>query len=190
MEVLKLGKGAAIKAIKEWGQPKSSITHLIFCTNSCVDMPVPRLAKDLDENNKGARVLVVYRAGAIIVGFDSDLTNEVPLFKIVSVSQTILPDFEGTIGGRLSESGLKLHLSRTMRKKSPADSLATINEGLDWGVLFRFGPPGLTVETLVLHSFPTTIPRVFCFLGSGDRLEEDLGSIVLLDVNFVDLWVN
>ncbi|GKB28492.1 chalcone synthase [Tanacetum coccineum] len=165
MEVLKLGKEAAIKAIKEWGQPKSS-----FHARGTV----PRLAKDLDENNKGARVLAFAdRAGAVIVGFDSDLTNEVPLFKIVSASQTILPNSEGTIGGRLSESSLKLHLSRTehsnvtvlfiideMRKKLPADSLATIGEGLDWGVLFRFGPPGLTVETLVLHSFPTTIPSM------------------------------
>nr|GEV35983.1 chalcone synthase [Tanacetum cinerariifolium] len=44
-----------------------------------------------------------------------------------------------------------------MRKKSLEDSLATTGQGLDWGVLFGFGP-GLTVETLVLHSFPTTIP--------------------------------
>ncbi|GJZ96230.1 chalcone synthase [Tanacetum coccineum] len=293
VEVPKLGEEAAIKAIQEWGQPKSNITHLIFCTNSCVDMPgadyqllkllglnpcvkrfmmfqqgchaggtVLRLAKDLAENNKGARVLVVcceiqamaFRglnnasidyiisqtlfgdgAGAVIVGSDPDLTNEVPLFEIVSASQTILPDSEGTIGGRLSESGLKLHLSRTvpdliaknidtvleksfsplgitdwnsifwivhpggpaildqvelklglkkeklrasrhvlseygnmsnvtvlfiideMRKKSLEDSLTTTGEGLDWGVLFGFGPD-ITVETLVLHSFPATAP--------------------------------
>ncbi|KAJ1414945.1 Thiolase-like [Sesbania bispinosa] len=88
--VPRLGKEAAAKAIKEWGQPKSKITHLIFCTTSGVDMPgadyqltkllglrpyvkrymmyqqgcfaggtVLRMAKDLAENNKGARVLVV-----------------------------------------------------------------------------------------------------------------------------------
>lgn len=38
-EVPKLGKEAALRAIKEWGQPKSKITHLIFCTTSGVDMP-------------------------------------------------------------------------------------------------------------------------------------------------------
>ncbi|BBH02248.1 Chalcone and stilbene synthase family protein [Prunus dulcis] len=38
-EVPKLGKEAALKAIEEWGQPISNITHLIFCTASCVDMP-------------------------------------------------------------------------------------------------------------------------------------------------------
>ena len=87
VEVPKLGKEAAVKAIKEWGQPKSKITHVVFCTTSGVDMPgadyqltkllglrpsvkrlmmyqqgcfaggtVLRLAKDLAENNRGARV--------------------------------------------------------------------------------------------------------------------------------------
>ncbi|KAK4482078.1 hypothetical protein RD792_011570 [Penstemon davidsonii] len=91
VEVPKLGKEAAQKAINEWGQPKSKITHLIFCTTSGVDMPgadyqltkllglhpsvkrfmmyqqgcygggtVLRMAKDLAENNVGARVLVVF----------------------------------------------------------------------------------------------------------------------------------
>ncbi|TMW82006.1 hypothetical protein EJD97_007096, partial [Solanum chilense] len=90
VEVPKLGKEAAEKAIKEWGQSKSKITHLVFCTTSGVDVPgadfqltkllglepsvkrfmmyqqgcfgggtALRLAKDLAENNKGARVLVV-----------------------------------------------------------------------------------------------------------------------------------
>nr|AWX67439.1 chalcone synthase 5 [Salvia miltiorrhiza] len=40
VEVPKLGQEAAEKAIKEWGQPKSNITHLIFCTSTIsVDMP-------------------------------------------------------------------------------------------------------------------------------------------------------
>ncbi|KAL1565039.1 Chitin synthase, class 3 [Salvia divinorum] len=40
VEVPKLGQQAAEKAIAEWGQPKSTITHLIFCTSSVsVDMP-------------------------------------------------------------------------------------------------------------------------------------------------------
>ncbi|KAL5713309.1 chalcone synthase [Ranunculus cassubicifolius] len=34
-----LAKEAALKAIQEWGQPKSMITHLIFCTTSGGDMP-------------------------------------------------------------------------------------------------------------------------------------------------------
>ncbi|KAJ7965480.1 Chalcone synthase [Quillaja saponaria] len=38
-EVPKLGKEAALKAIKEWGQPESKITHLIFYTTSCLNLP-------------------------------------------------------------------------------------------------------------------------------------------------------
>nr|UJP17035.1 chalcone synthase CHS [Chrysanthemum x morifolium] len=292
VEVPKLGKEAATKAIKEWGQPKSKITHLIFCTTSGVDMPgadyqltkllglrpsvkrfmmyqqgcfaggtVLRLAKDLAENNKDARVLVVcseitavtFRgpndthldslvgqalfgdgAAAVIVGSDPDLTKERPLFEMISAAQTILPDSEGAIDGHLREVGLTFHLLKDvpgliskniekaltqafsplgisdwnsifwiahpggpaildqvelklglkeekmratrhvlseygnmssacvlfimdeMRKKSAEEGAATTGEGLDWGVLFGFGP-GLTVETVVLHSLPTTI---------------------------------
>ncbi|XP_057781592.1 chalcone synthase-like isoform X2 [Salvia miltiorrhiza] len=40
VEAPKLGKIAAEKAIKEWGQPKSNITHLIFCTSTTsADLP-------------------------------------------------------------------------------------------------------------------------------------------------------
>ncbi|XP_008778753.2 chalcone synthase 3-like [Phoenix dactylifera] len=289
VEVPKLGKEAAAKAIKEWGQPKSRITHLIFCTTSGVDMPgadyqltkllglrpsvnrlmmyqqgcfaggtVLRLAKDLAENNRGARVLVVcseitavtFRgpseshldslvgqalfgdgAAALIVGADPDVAIERPLFQLISASQTILPDSEGAIDGHLREVGLTFHLLKDvpgliskniekslvealgpigindwnsvfwvahpggpaildqveekvglkkekmratrevlkeygnmssacvlfildeMRKKSAEEVLPTTGEGLEWGVLFGFGP-GLTVETVVLHSMP------------------------------------
>nr|BAD34457.1 chalcone synthase [Eustoma grandiflorum] len=287
MEVPKLGKDAALKAIKEWGQPKSKITHLIFCTTSGVDMPgadyqltkllglrpsvkrtmmyqqgcfaggtVLRLAKDLAENNKDARVLVVcseitavtFRgpcethldslvgqalfgdgAAAIIIGSDPIPGVERPLFQLVSAAQTILPESDGAIEGHLRETGLTFHLLKDvpglisknimksleeafeplgisdwnsvfwiahpggpaildqvevklglepeklratrhvlseygnmssacvlfildeMRKASAKDGLSTTGEGLEWGVLFGFGP-GLTVETVVLHS--------------------------------------
>ncbi|KAJ3681687.1 hypothetical protein LUZ60_014260 [Juncus effusus] len=291
-EVPKLGKQAAVKAIKEWGQPKSKITHLIFCTTSGVDMPgadyqvtkllglrpsvnrfmmyqqgcfaggtVLRMAKDLAENNRGARVLVIcseitavtFRgpseshldslvgqalfgdgAAALIVGADVDLTVERPLFQLVSAGQTILPDSEGAIDGHLREVGLTFHLLKDvpgliskniekslveaftpigindwnsifwvahpggpaildqveaklelqkekmaatrhilseygnmssacvlfildeMRKRSIQEGKATTGEGLEWGVLFGFGP-GLTVETVVLRSIPLTV---------------------------------
>ncbi|CAL9770262.1 unnamed protein product [Musa acuminata subsp. burmannicoides] len=168
VEVPKLGKEAAVKAIKEWGQPKSKITHLVFCTTSGVDMPgadyqltkllglrpsvnrfmmyqqgcfgggtALRMAKDLAENNRGARVLVVCSeinalsfhgpseshldnlvgqalfgdgAAAIIVGADPDPATEQPIFQLVSASQTILPDSEGAVDGHLREVGLIFHL--------------------------------------------------------------------------------
>ncbi|KAL8137939.1 hypothetical protein V2J09_003940 [Rumex salicifolius] len=288
-EVPRLGKEAAQKAIKEWGQSKSKITHVIMCTTSGVDMPgadyqltkllglrpsvkrfmmyqqgcfaggtVLRMAKDLAENNRGARVLVVcseitavcFRgptdthldsmvgqalfgdgAGAVIVGADPDLSIEKPIFELVWTAQTILPDSEGAIDGHLREVGLTFHLLKDvpglisknidkslkeafspldisdwnslfwvahpggpaildqveaklglkeeklkatrqvlndygnmssacvlfildeMRRKSAQNGHATTGEGLDWGVLFGFGP-GLTVETVVLHSVP------------------------------------
>nr|GFB86265.1 putative chalcone synthase [Tanacetum cinerariifolium] len=98
-----------------------------------------RLAKDLAENNKGARVLVVCceitamafhgpnnahldyiigqalfadGASAVIVGSDPELSNEVPLFEIVSASQTVLPNSKRAFGGRLKEAGLLFHLSK------------------------------------------------------------------------------
>ncbi|GMH06894.1 hypothetical protein Nepgr_008734 [Nepenthes gracilis] len=289
VEVPKLGKEAAQKAIKEWGQPKSKITHVIFCTTSGVDMPgadyqltkllglkpsvkrymlyqqgcfaggtVLRLAKDLAENNRGARVLVVcseitaicFRgptethldsmvgqalfgdgAAAVIVGADPDASVERPLYQLVWTAQTLLPDSEGAIDGHLREVGLTFHLLKDvpgliskniekalteafgplgiedwnslfwiahpggpaildqveakiglkeeklrttrhvlnefgnmssacvlfildeMRKRSVKEGKATTGDGLEWGVLFGFGP-GLTVETVVLHSVP------------------------------------
>ncbi|KAH9609272.1 hypothetical protein KSS87_023211 [Heliosperma pusillum] len=169
-EVPKLGKEAAVKAIKEWGQPKSKITHLIMCTCSGIDMPgadyqltkllslnpsvrrymiynqgcfaggtVLRLAKDLAENNKGSRVLVVCSemfaicfngptethmasmvghaifgdgAAALIIGSDPDMIIERPLFQIISAAQTLIPDSEISIGGRLREMGLTIELTK------------------------------------------------------------------------------
>ncbi|MCI14552.1 chalcone synthase 1-like, partial [Trifolium medium] len=98
---------------------------------------VLRLAKDLAENNIGARVLVVcseitvvtFRgpnenhldslvgqalfgdgASSVIVGSDPDTTIERPLFHIVSALETILPNSEGAIEGHLREVGLTFHL--------------------------------------------------------------------------------
>ena len=60
----------------------------------------------------------------------------------------------------LSEYGNKssacvLFILDEMRKRSAEDGHATTGEGMDWGVLFGFGP-GLTVETVVLRSVPIT----------------------------------
>ncbi|CAI0411606.1 unnamed protein product [Linum tenue] len=287
VEVPKLAKEAAAAAINEWGQPKSSITHLILCTTNGLDMPgadyqltkllglrpsvkrymmyqqgcfaggtVLRLAKDFAENNKGARVLAVcveitamsFRgpseshidslvgqalfgdgASAVIVGSDPLPDVEKPIFELVYAAQTLVPEGDSAIEGHLREMGLTLHLLKDvpglvaknietcltdafeplgisdwnsifwiahpggraildqieaklelkkekfratrhvlaeygnmssacvwfildeMRKRSAADGLTTTGEGLDWGVLFGFGP-GLTVETVVLHS--------------------------------------
>ncbi|GLT88192.1 hypothetical protein SLE2022_062270 [Rubroshorea leprosula] len=172
VEVPKLGKEAAVKAIAEWGQSKSKITHLLFYTTfGGVEMPgadqqlikllglhpsvkrvvicqlgchaggtILRVAKDLAENNKGARVLVVCSeisdvasfhgpsescldnlvgqalfgdgAAAVIVGSDPIPEIEKPLFQLVSASQSILPESDGAITASMQEAGLIFHLDK------------------------------------------------------------------------------
>ena len=60
VEVPKLGKIAAVNAIGEWGQPKSRITHLVFCTTTSLHMPGAdyQLAKILGLEPKVKRVML------------------------------------------------------------------------------------------------------------------------------------
>ncbi|GMH29598.1 hypothetical protein Nepgr_031441 [Nepenthes gracilis] len=169
-ETPRLGKEAAVKAIKEWGQLKSRITHLIFSSTSGIDMPgadyhltkllglnpsvnrimiyqqgcyaggtALRVAKDVAENNKGARVLLVcseitaifFRgpsehhmdslvgqalfgdgAAALIIGADVDESIEKPIFELISASQTLAPNSENAMALHLREEGLTFHLSK------------------------------------------------------------------------------
>ncbi|KAL2922123.1 Chalcone synthase [Bienertia sinuspersici] len=160
-EVPKLGKEAAEKAIEEWGQPKSKITHVIFATNSFVDTPAAdqymvmllglspsvkrfvlrqvgchaggtllRIAMAMAENYRGSRVLVVCAemssaicwqspdetnlvphtlfsdgAGALIVGANP-ISDEQPIFRLMSAEQNTIPNTEGAIQARLREVGL------------------------------------------------------------------------------------
>uniref|UniRef100_F6HP42 Stilbene synthase n=1 Tax=Vitis vinifera TaxID=29760 RepID=F6HP42_VITVI len=250
-EVPKLGKEAALKALKEWGQPKSKITHLVFCTTSGVEMPGAdyKLANLLGLEPSVRRVMLYHQgcyaetaldslvgqalfgdgSAAVIIGSDPDISIERPLFQLVSAAQTFIPNSAGAIAGNLREVGLtfqlwpnvpsliseniekcltkafdpigisdwnslfwiahpggpaildaveaKLSLDKQklkatrhilseygnmssacvlfildeMRKKSLKEGKTTTGEGLDWGVLFGFGP-GLTIETVVLHS--------------------------------------
>jgi predicted naringenin-chalcone synthase len=162
--VPQLGKEAALKAIKEWGQPVSRITHLICSTATGIEMPgmdyqltrllnldpevqrymyyqqgcysgaaAIRSAKDLAENNPGARVLVVSSellslmffhgpmeteldhlignaifgdgASAVVIGAHPDPTTERPLFIMESAKQTIVPESHGVLGGNIREVG-------------------------------------------------------------------------------------
>ncbi|XP_010264138.1 PREDICTED: chalcone synthase G-like [Nelumbo nucifera] len=137
VEVPKLGKEAATKAIKEWGQPKSKITHLVFCTTSGVDMPGAdyQLTKLLGLRPSVKR-LMMYQQGCFAGG---------TVLRLLRATRHILSEY-----GNMS-SACVLFILDEMRKKSIEDGLKTTGEGLEWGVLFGFGP-GLTVETVVLHS--------------------------------------
>nr|P48407.1 RecName: Full=Pinosylvin synthase 1; AltName: Full=Dihydropinosylvin synthase 1; AltName: Full=Stilbene synthase 1; Short=STS 1 [Pinus strobus]CAA87012.1 stilbene synthase [Pinus strobus]prf//2109262B stilbene synthase:ISOTYPE=1 [Pinus strobus] len=205
-EVPRLGKEAAEKAIEEWGQPKSRITHLIFCTTTTPDLPgadfevakllglhpsvkrvgvfqhgcfaggtVLRLAKDLAENNRGARVLVVcsentavtFRgpsethldglvglalfgdgASALIVGADPIPQVEKPCFEIVWTAQTVVPNSDGAISGKLREVGLTFQLKgavpdliSTNIEKCLVEAFSQFNIS-DWNQLFWIAHPG------------------------------------------------
>lgn len=70
IEIPKLGKEAALKAIKEWNQPLSSITHLIFCTSSSAgEMPGAdhQLTKLLGLPPSVQR-LMIYQGGCFAAG--------------------------------------------------------------------------------------------------------------------------
>ncbi|THU49391.1 hypothetical protein C4D60_Mb06t09080 [Musa balbisiana] len=203
VEVPKLAKEAAVKAIEEWGHPKYRITHLVFCTtvsfdslghdnqlvkllglspsinrftlsqNGClVGGTVLRLAKDLAENNRGARVLVVcsehtavtFRGAAethldnlvgqvlfdvaVIIGADPDPATERPLFQLISASQTLLPDSDSAIEIHLKEVGLIFHLHKDVPKiisTNIEQNLVKAFEPLgisDWNSIFWIVHPG------------------------------------------------
>nr|P22924.1 RecName: Full=Chalcone synthase B; AltName: Full=Naringenin-chalcone synthase B [Petunia x hybrida]CAA32732.1 chalcone synthase [Petunia x hybrida] len=193
-EIPKLGKEAALKAIGEWGQPKSTITHLVFCTRSGVDMPgadcqlvkllglspsvqrlmmyqqgcfaggtMLRLAKDLAENNKGARVLVVcaessaigFRgpseanvdnliaqalfgdgAAALIIGSDPKPGLERPVFEIFSAAQTFVPNGDCHLALHLREMGLTFHCTK--------DVPPTIAKNVESCLIKAFEPLGIS----------------------------------------------
>ncbi|KAF5467865.1 hypothetical protein F2P56_012077 [Juglans regia] len=211
-DVTKIGGEAALKAIKEWGQPISKITHLVFCTMTGFDMPgadfqlikllglnpsvnrcmiyqqgcyaggtALRLAKDLAENNASARVLVVCSenmtmsfhgpseshldiligqaifsdgAAAAIVGASPDTLTEHPLFELIWATQSIIPDTEDGVVGKLREMGMTYHLSTNLAEfignnieNCMIEAFSSIGIS-DWNSLFFIVHPG---GPLILH---------------------------------------
>ncbi|KAM7275909.1 hypothetical protein ACFE04_017775 [Oxalis oulophora] len=149
VEVPKLGKLAAIKAIEEWGQPKSKITHLIFCTTSGVDMPGAdyQLTKLLGLDPSVKRFMM-YQQAAVIIGSDPIHEVEKPLYQIVYATQTVLPDSEGAINGHLREGGLMIHLHKdvsglisTNIEKSLVEAFKPLGI-TDWNSIFWIAHPG------------------------------------------------
>ncbi|KAD4888418.1 hypothetical protein E3N88_20492 [Mikania micrantha] len=130
---------ADIRLIKLLGL-SPSVNRLMMYQQGCSGGGmVLRLAKDIAENNKGSRVLVVCSetmasifcgpsenhvdllvgqalfgdgAAAIIVGSDPDSETERPLFEIVSANQTFIPNTEMAIRLQMREEGLILHLDK------------------------------------------------------------------------------
>ncbi|THU53001.1 hypothetical protein C4D60_Mb10t09840 [Musa balbisiana] len=248
--------GADYRLVKLLGLPLS-VNRIMLYNQAChIGAQILRIAKDIAENNKDARVLVVacelntliFRgpderdflslagqaafadgAAAVIVGADPIQGVEKPIFEMMSAAQVTVPDCERAVGGHLKEIGLTFHfmnqlpmlisnnlenclleafkplgitdwnevfwvshpgnwgimdaierkvglkqeklrssrhvfgeygnmMSATVlfvmddvRKRSAAEGRATTGDGLEWGVLFGFGP-GLSIETVVLRS--------------------------------------
>ncbi|KAF7824677.1 chalcone synthase-like [Senna tora] len=97
----KLGKKAALKCIKEWGQPLSNITHLIFCTSSCINhVPGPDLclANELGLSPDCNR-LVIYdhgcHAGGCVVRVAKNFAENNPGSRVLVVcAETMLTSFQ------------------------------------------------------------------------------------------------
>ncbi|KNA08807.1 hypothetical protein SOVF_159230 [Spinacia oleracea] len=168
----KLGKEAGLKAIKEWGQPKSQITHLIVYNTLALSMPgadyelakaleleptvhrtvmylvgchagphILRHAKDIAENNKGSRILIVCAetttvnfhgpsethidslvgqalfgdgAAAVIVGAEPDYSIERPCFHIIMGTQNTIPNTGSAAGSEIINMGQTFCLNRNL----------------------------------------------------------------------------
>ncbi|RYQ79261.1 hypothetical protein Ahy_Scaffold6g107966 [Arachis hypogaea] len=84
-EVPRVGKEAATKAIKEWGQP-ILVGQALFADG----------------------------AAAIIIGSDPVPEVEKPIFELVSTDQKLVPGSHGAIGGLLREVGLTFYLNKSV----------------------------------------------------------------------------
>lgn len=154
--------GADVKLIKLLGLCHNVKRVMLYHQGCFAGGTVMRLAKDLAENNAGARVLVVcseltvatFRgpseshldslvgqalfgdgAAAVVVGADPDDGAEKSLFQLVSASQTLVPDSDGAIEGHLREVGLTFHL----QKRVPDLISSSIKDLLEQA----FGPLGI-----------------------------------------------
>ncbi|KQK15944.1 bisdemethoxycurcumin synthase [Brachypodium distachyon] len=158
---------------------RSSVCRTMLHLNGCSSGSAAlRLAKDMAENNRGARVLVAcveltvvaFRgpeeayphtlvgqasfgdgAGAVIVGADAVRPIERPLFEMVSVSQTVIPDTDHVLTVQLTEGGIDGHLlSRELIpiagqniEQCLSDAFGPLGLGVDWNDLFWAVHPGI-----------------------------------------------
>ncbi|XP_030534288.1 chalcone synthase-like [Rhodamnia argentea] len=93
-----LAMEAATKAIDEWGQPKSAITHVIMCSSSGVDMPGSdaKLVQLLSLSPSVNRLMLYSHgchASGTVLRIAKDIAENNPEARIlaVSVETTILP---------------------------------------------------------------------------------------------------
>ncbi|CAI0375557.1 unnamed protein product [Linum tenue] len=183
VEVPKLGKEAATRAIKEWAQPKSKLTHLIFSTSTGGHMPGAdyQLAKLMDLSPSINRLMIYQQgcfgdsdisilvghalfadgAAAVVVGSDPIPRVEKGLFELVHTTQTTIPDSEGAIEGFTREAGLVYHLSKRLPE--------LISENIEKCLVEAFRPLGISDWNSIFWAVHPGGPKIL------DRVEERLG---------------
>ena len=129
---------------------RRTMLYMNGCSSGCAAL---RLAKDMAENNRGARVLVLQSlfgdgAGAVIVGADP-VSVEEPDFEMLSASQTMIPESKHVAAGQLCEDGLHFHPSREIPslvreniEQCMVDALSLLGIGGSWNDLFWAVHPG------------------------------------------------
>ncbi|KAK4374190.1 hypothetical protein RND71_004867 [Anisodus tanguticus] len=155
-----------------------------------------RLAKDLAENNKGARILVVCvessaigfrgpsksnvdnlvaqalfgdEAAAIIIGSDPKPSVEMPVFEIVSVAQSFVPNGDCHLALHLCGMDLTFHCTKGVPPTIAKNVRELLNKGIG-----AFGNFKLELTSL------DSSPRRECNCGSsgkriGPRAQEVTG---------------
>ncbi|WZZ16694.1 hypothetical protein YC2023_109783 [Brassica napus] len=127
---------------------RPSVKRLMMYQQGCfAGGTVLRLAKDLAENNRGARALFRDGAATLIVGSDADISAGTHLRDGVcraNHAQIILPDSDGAIDGHLSEVGLTFHLFK--------DVPGLISKNIEKSLDEAFKPLGIAVIINSLRS--------------------------------------
>ncbi|KOM54056.1 hypothetical protein LR48_Vigan09g271500 [Vigna angularis] len=172
--------GADYQLLKLLGLKPSTKRFMLYHQGCYAGGAALRLAKDLAENNVGARVLVVcseitvagFRgpsetdvellvglalfgdgASSAIVGSDPETSTERPLFHIVSASQTILPNSEGAMEIHLREMGLTFHQCSDVNRRQRGENVGRKLEGSDREEKVRLNPNKLKASRKVLSEY-------------------------------------
>ncbi|XP_078154462.1 stilbene synthase 4-like [Carex rostrata] len=140
--------GADARLVHLLGLSRTVKRYMLYYQGCHAGATTLRLAKDLAENNRGARVLIItsenilhaYRgpdetysdflvstalfadgAAAVVVGADPDLEVERPLYEIVSARETLIPNTMDELGMQLREVGNLVILAPAIPKHISAN---------------------------------------------------------------------
>ncbi|KAG2665853.1 hypothetical protein I3760_15G027500 [Carya illinoinensis] len=127
-DVTKTGGEAALKAIKEWGQPISKITHLVFYTMTGFDMPRTgfQLTKFLGLNPSVNRCMIYQQgcyAGGTTLHLAKDLAeNNTSAHVLILCSENMTMSFHGP-----SESHLDILIGQEIFSDDAAAAIISAN---------------------------------------------------------------